>query len=226
MEVLVLPFVICPLFVICDSVVPRSLFQERPVDVGQGLPGWRRHGDGHAAGRRGSHLSSSIIARVESDEVPYPDDPPAVAKRRRPARHCGRAARVDESLAARPFAELIATVAAEARCRCPAGACRDGAGIQLRGAGAIEEGRARVDAGHARHGRSIGVRNSYDPQSNMEAGVRHLKFLLSRLDLPQALAAYNAGEATIQRYGGLPPVSRNTALRPNILRRLGRSAGN
>ena len=70
------------------------------------------------------------------------------------------------------------------------------------------------------------MRNSYDPKSNLEAGVRHLKALLSRLDLPVALAAYNAGEATIQRYGGLPPYPETQAYVRNILRRLGRSAGN
>ena len=74
--------------------------------------------------------------------------------------------------------------------------------------------------------RQYGVRNSYDPKSNIEAGVRHLKDLLSRLDLPVALAAYNAGEGTIQRYGGLPPYPETQAYVRNILRRLGRSAGN
>jgi soluble lytic murein transglycosylase-like protein len=56
--------------------------------------------------------------------------------------------------------------------------------------------------------RQYGVRNSYDPKANLEAGVRHLKDLLSRLELPLALAAYNAGEATIKRYGGVPPYAR------------------
>ena len=59
--------------------------------------------------------------------------------------------------------------------------------------------------------RQYGVRNSYDPKANLEAGVRHLKDLLSRLELPLALAAYNAGEATIQRYGGLPPFPKRRA---------------
>jgi soluble lytic murein transglycosylase-like protein len=69
--------------------------------------------------------------------------------------------------------------------------------------------------------RQYGVSNSYDPKSNIEAGVRHLKALMSRLDLPVALAAYNAGEGTIQRYGGLPPYPETQAYVRNILRRLG-----
>jgi soluble lytic murein transglycosylase-like protein len=74
--------------------------------------------------------------------------------------------------------------------------------------------------------RQYGVRNSYDPRSNIEAGVRHLKDLLSRLDLPMALAAYNAGEGTVQRFGGLPPYRETQHYVRSILRRLGRSAGN
>ena len=69
--------------------------------------------------------------------------------------------------------------------------------------------------------RQYGVRNSYDPKSNLEAGVRHLKDLMSRLDLPMALAAYNAGEATIKRYGGLPPFPETQTYVRNILRKIG-----
>ena len=72
--------------------------------------------------------------------------------------------------------------------------------------------------------RQYGVRNSYDPKSNLEAGVRHLKDLMSRLDLPMALAAYNAGEATIKRYGGLPPFPETQTYVRSILRRLGAPA--
>jgi soluble lytic murein transglycosylase-like protein len=74
--------------------------------------------------------------------------------------------------------------------------------------------------------RQYGVTNSYDPKSNLEAGIRHLKDLMTRLDLPVALAAYNAGEGTVQRYRGLPPYPETQAYVRNILRRLGRAAGN
>ena len=69
--------------------------------------------------------------------------------------------------------------------------------------------------------RQYGVRNSYDPKSNLDAGVRHLKDLMSRMDLPFALAAYNAGEATVRRYGGLPPFPETQAYVRNILRKVG-----
>jgi soluble lytic murein transglycosylase-like protein len=73
--------------------------------------------------------------------------------------------------------------------------------------------------------RQYGVRNSYDPKANLEAGVRHLKDLMSRLELPLALAAYNAGEATIRRYGGVPPYAETQTYVRSILRRVGVTPG-
>jgi len=49
------------------------------------------------------------------------------------------------------------------------------------------------------------VADPYDPASNIEAGVKHLKSLLQRLPVALALAAYNAGEAAVQRFNGIPP---------------------
>lgn len=47
----------------------------------------------------------------------------------------------------------------------------------------------------------------FDPQRNLEAGSRYLRWLAERFagDLPRILAAYNAGEATVDRYDGVPP---------------------
>ena len=53
----------------------------------------------------------------------------------------------------------------------------------------------------------LGVRDSFDPQQNVDGGVRHLRDLLQRFggDVTLALAAYNAGEAAVRSYGGVPP---------------------
>jgi len=51
------------------------------------------------------------------------------------------------------------------------------------------------------------VRNAYDPASNIDAGVRKLKALIDGMqgDLKLALAAYNAGEGAVAKFGGIPP---------------------
>ncbi len=55
--------------------------------------------------------------------------------------------------------------------------------------------------------RRYGVTDLYSPRQNIEAGVRHLKYLLQRYprQLHLALAAYNAGEKAVERYQGIPP---------------------
>lgn len=54
--------------------------------------------------------------------------------------------------------------------------------------------------------KELGVLNSFDPQQNIEAGVKYLKYLK---DLYQddrlALAAYNAGPGAVQKYKTVPP---------------------
>lgn len=55
--------------------------------------------------------------------------------------------------------------------------------------------------------RGLGVKNLYDPMENIEAGVRHLKRLLTqfKMNVPLALAAYNAGATNVIKYGAIPP---------------------
>lgn len=51
-----------------------------------------------------------------------------------------------------------------------------------------------------------GVTDPFDPSQNVRAGTRHLKYLLDRYDqIELALAAYNAGESNVEKYGGVPP---------------------
>jgi len=50
------------------------------------------------------------------------------------------------------------------------------------------------------------VADVFDPGQNLRGGAEHLRAMLDRFgSLPLALAAYNAGAATVERYGGVPP---------------------
>jgi soluble lytic murein transglycosylase-like protein len=53
--------------------------------------------------------------------------------------------------------------------------------------------------------RELQVADPYDPVANIEGGVRHLRQLLDRFDVPLAVAAYNAGAGAVRRFGGVPP---------------------
>jgi soluble lytic murein transglycosylase-like protein len=54
---------------------------------------------------------------------------------------------------------------------------------------------------------ALQVQDAFHPQSNVEGGVRYLRYLLNLFkgDLQLALAAYNAGEGAVLRYGDIPP---------------------
>lgn len=56
-------------------------------------------------------------------------------------------------------------------------------------------------------GEQYDVQNLFNPKENIRAGSQHLSYLLKKYNynLDLALAAYNAGEARITQYGGVPP---------------------
>jgi hypothetical protein len=53
----------------------------------------------------------------------------------------------------------------------------------------------------------FGVTNSFDPEENIHAGTRYLRWLLKTFDgnADLAVAAYNAGEGNVWKYDGVPP---------------------
>ena len=52
----------------------------------------------------------------------------------------------------------------------------------------------------------LGVQNPFNIKQNIEGGSSYLKHLLNVFggDIPLSLAAYNAGESAVQRFGGIP----------------------
>ena len=137
---------------------------------------------------------ASIVTRFTPDEVPYPEPEVAAAP-----------APVQPVATVGPYSDIIDRVAAEQNV--PAKLVR--AVIQVESAYNV---RARSPKGAMglmqlmpATARQYAVADPYDPASNIEAGIKHLKSLLQRLPVAMALAAYNAGEAAVQRFNGIPP---------------------
>jgi soluble lytic murein transglycosylase-like protein len=137
---------------------------------------------------------ASIISGFAPDEVPYPE--PEIESV--PAPGPG-----DAGL--EPYSEIIDRVAAEQNV--PVKLVR--AVIQVESAYNV---RARSPKGAMglmqlmpATARQYAVADPFDPESNIEAGIKHLKSLLQRLPVALALAAYNAGEGAVQRFNGIPP---------------------
>jgi soluble lytic murein transglycosylase-like protein len=150
----------------------------------------------------------AIIDRIVPDEVPYPepeDEQPAIVVAAAPA-------------APVKYGEIIDKVSAEQNV--PANLVR--ALIQVESA---YHERARSPKGAMglmqlmpATAKQYAVADPYDPAANIEGGVKYLKSLLQRLPVALALAAYNAGEAAVQRFNGIPPYRETQDYVARILR--------
>jgi hypothetical protein len=150
----------------------------------------------------------SIIDRIMPDEVPYPEpetEKPALIVEQTPMPGVKYGEIIDKISAEHGVsAKLVRAViqvesAYHERARSPKGAMGL---MQLMPATA----------------RQYAVQDPYDPASNIEAGIKHLKSLLERLPVPRALAAYNAGEEAVQRFNGIPPYRETQDYVSRILR--------
>lgn len=168
--------------------------------------------------RGGGEMSfdRALIAKIAPDEVPYPEEAqPEAARAAQPEVVLGRLA---GKTAYDPFIESAAT-------RHDIDARIVKAVIQVESA---FQPRARSPKGAMglmqlmpTTARQYQARNPYDPASNIEAGTKYLKQLLKEFELPLALAAYNAGEAAVRRFGGIPPYAETQAYVAKVLGLLG-----
>lgn len=69
--------------------------------------------------------------------------------------------------------------------------------------------------------RGLGVRDVFDPDQNLRAGITHLKGLLARYhgDFGLTLAAYNAGQGAVTKHKGIPPYRETTDYVVKVLKR-------
>lgn len=73
-------------------------------------------------------------------------------------------------------------------------------------------------------GRRFGVNDLAQPESNLRAGTTYLRHLLDRFDdVSLALAAYNAGEGAVRRFGNaIPPYPETRGYVQEVLRSYGK----
>jgi hypothetical protein len=153
----------------------------------------------------------SLVAQIVPDEVPIPEDPallPAVAStfqvppeyqaliEQTAARHG-----VDAQLV-RALIQVESAYRAEARSR----------------KGAMGLMQLMPDTA-----RRFAVKDPYDPRANIEGGIKYLRFLLDRFepDITLALAAYNAGEAAVEKFRGIPPYAETRSYVQAVLKLAG-----
>lgn len=68
--------------------------------------------------------------------------------------------------------------------------------------------------------RLLGISDPFDPQQNIAAGTKYFRYLLDRFDNETiALAAYNAGEGNVERFGGIPPFAETKSYVTKVNRR-------
>ena len=65
----------------------------------------------------------------------------------------------------------------------------------------------------------FGVVDPFDPRQNITGGVKYLRWLTDTFsgDLHKVVAAYNAGEGAVLKYGGIPPFAETRAYVPRVL---------
>ena len=204
----VLLYVSAVIFVLAGTAVPASaeivfLTSGRTLSV----KSHRIDGDSIVLTLRGGGdvtCDKSLIEKIIPDEVPHPE--PAAEQKAKADSAPAAAQAVDTSILERtPYGEIIASVS-EAHGVDP---------LLVRALIQVESNyrpRARSHKGAMglmqlmpATAREYKVKNPYDPKANIAAGVKHLSKLIQTHGVEMALAAYNAGEGAVKKFGGIPP---------------------
>ncbi len=74
----------------------------------------------------------------------------------------------------------------------------------------------------------LGVKNSFDPEQNIQGGMKHFKFLMNSFNnnIELSLAAYNAGENLVLRLGKIPEIKETRDYVQSITKRYGKKEVN
>jgi hypothetical protein len=150
-----------------------------------------------------------IVVRITADEVPIPDDAMAVSTLAAAIPVPAEYGPLIEQAAARHGVDpdlVRAVIQVESAYRAKARSRKGAIGLM----------QLMPDTA-----RRFAVTNPYDPRANIEGGIKYLKFLLERFEQPVALAAYNAGEAAVQRFGGIPPYAETRNYVQAVLKLIG-----
>ena len=168
----------------------------------------------------------SLIDKIVPDEVPHPE-PVAEKDAQQPKAEPGLSpAAIDPAILQRtPYGEIIASVS-EAHGVDP---------MLVRALIQVESNyrpRARSHKGAMglmqlmpATAREYKVKNPYDPKANIAAGVKHLAKLIQVHGETMALAAYNAGEGAVRKFGGIPPYRETRNYVSKIMALAGRITG-
>jgi hypothetical protein len=152
-------------------------------------------------------FDKSLVDKIEPDEVPYIDpDAPTIQTPRIPLQPAGVPGGSPSVLESTPYGEIITSLA-QAHGVDP---------LLVRALIEVESGyrpEARSPKGAMglmqlmpSTAREYKVRNPFEPKANIEAGIKHLKSLIDQFEgVELGLAAYNAGEAAVKKFNGMPP---------------------
>lgn len=156
----------------------------------------------------------SLIEKIVPDEVPYVEPQPEKAEKA----DVPAAGQDGSALEGTPYGEIIVSAAA----------AHGVDPMLVRALIQVESGyRPRARSRRGAMGlmqlmpstaRAYQVRNPFDPKTNIEAGIKHLKTLIDRFrGVELALAAYNAGPGAVERFNGVPPYKETRSYVSRIL---------